>query len=57
MYATMGDEPPPTLWDRIKSTYKRRSQQMVDATVIYPKGRWGGFGALQPCETSLWTGL
>ena len=46
MYATMGDEPPPTLWDRMKSTYKRRSQQMVDATVIYPKGRWGGFFAL-----------
>ena len=46
MYGAMGDEPPPTFLDRIKSTYKRRSQQMVDATVIYPKGRWGGFAAL-----------
>ena len=46
MYGDVGSDAPPTFMDRVKSTYKRRSQQMVDATVIYPKGRWGGFAAM-----------
>ena len=43
MYASMDDQAPPTFMDRFKASWKQKSQQMQDATVIYPKLRWGGF--------------
>ena len=43
MYTSMEDQAPPTFMDRFKSSWKQKSQQLQDATVIYPKGRWIGF--------------
>ena len=43
MYTSMDDSAPPTFMERFKSSWKQKSQQLQDQTVVWPKARWGFF--------------
>jgi hypothetical protein len=43
MYASMDDSAPPSFMERVKSSFKQRSQQLQDQTAVWPKARWGFF--------------
>lgn len=36
----------PSFLEGVRASLKRKWQQYVDSTVIYPRGRWAGFGGL-----------